>query len=221
MTKNEILLIKKALLHVEMKEVKCMESFPQIDLPHSKQYIENMASITCRTKTVKNKKSSFKKKLLVAVIAALLALLTACALAKPISDLIVEVHEKYIRFSTSKEGHTTITEVYMPTYIPEGYEITSESITEKYVTVYVSNGSYTILYEQTPFNNKWGIRFDTEDVGYDIMYVENLSVYYTVKYNDCMLLWESNDYFFKLRCPDTLSLEEIEKIISGIDKQPE
>ena len=57
MTKNETALIKKALFAVAMQEVKLMDSLPEVDLPRSQRYVENMASIKCQAKAAKRKKS--------------------------------------------------------------------------------------------------------------------------------------------------------------------
>ena len=40
MTSNEISLIKQALLIVELREVRLMDSFPTIDADHSQEYLE-------------------------------------------------------------------------------------------------------------------------------------------------------------------------------------
>ena len=77
MTKNEIELVKKALFNIEMTEVKCMDSFPQIDLPHSQQYIEKMNSLTCASTTLRGRQVFSKKKILICIIVAILTFVTA------------------------------------------------------------------------------------------------------------------------------------------------
>ena len=55
MTKNETALIKKALVAVEMQEVKLMDTFPEVDLPHSEQYLSSIVTIPCQVRIIKEK----------------------------------------------------------------------------------------------------------------------------------------------------------------------
>lgn len=218
MNKNETALIKKALLHIETNEVSLMESFPKIDLPHSRQYTEYMEGLVFSNSAVKDKRGFSKKKLLACIIAAILALVTACTFREPILDFFEKAYESFTKLSTNEDAGKEITAVYMPDYIPDGYEIISESKNKIGVSVIWSNGNERITYNQSPLNNE-NILIDTGSNDYVCLYIEKQPVYYIYQNNTYFFIWENGDYTFKLKCSDTIIMEEIEKIISSIHKE--
>jgi len=48
-------------------------------------------------------------------------------------------------------------------------------------------------------------------------YIGELPVYYIYENNVYFFIWENEHYSFKLRCPDTLTFEEMIKIIESIE----
>jgi len=68
MTKNERSLICEALLRVEMRDVRLMDKFPDVDIAHSKEYTDNMQSLF--TTKAKKQRRLTKKQLIAAIIAA-------------------------------------------------------------------------------------------------------------------------------------------------------
>ena len=220
MTKNETALIKKALFAVAMQEVKLMDSFPEVDLPHSEEYLSSIVTIPCQVRIIKDKKHSLKKKLLIGLVAALLAVLTACALSKPIVDFVERVHNGFTELISGENDVKKIESFYMPTYLPEGYKIASESYHESSFSVVWENEENKIIFYQRILSNS-SIIIDTEDATYDSLYIDEQKVYYALKNHQYSFFWENDVYSFQLQCSDTIPREEIEKIISNIQEQPE
>lgn len=219
MTKNKLELIKKALFTVEMQEVKFMDSLPEVDLPRSQRYVENMASIKCQAKAV-NRKKTLTKRIIIAIVAAVLILLTACAMSKPIMDFFVTVYNDHTRFYSNDGDVKTIETVYMPTYLPEGYEITYnlyEAIIV-HVTWRDANGKKIVYKQSTTVNNILDI--DTENSEYTVWYIEEVPVYCVFKKSYYLFFWKNDGYLFEFQCHDSIPREEIEKIISNIQEQP-
>ena len=219
MTKNETALIKKALFAVAMQEVKLMDSFPEVDLPHSEEYLSSIVTISCQVRIIKDKKHSLKKKLLIGLVAALLVILTACAFSKPIINFVEKTYTKFTEFFAADSENSKIEAIYMPEYIPEGYKIATISKGETTYDVTWSNGEHKIIYFQRPLNNE-SIVVDTENAEHGTYYIGEQSVYYTYKNNVYLYVWENDVYSFQLRCSDTIPREEVEKIILSIQEQP-
>lgn len=220
MTKNEIELIKKALFNVEMNEVKCMDSFPQIDLPHSPQYIEKMNNLTRASTTLNGRQVFSKKKILICIIAAILIFVTACTFREPILDFFEEIYESFTKLSTNEDADKKIDDVYMPSYVPAEYEIVSQNSNQLGLNVIWSDGENKIVYNQSPLNNENAL-LDTENNNYISLYIGEQPVYYILKNNTYFFIWENNHYSFKLKCSGAIQMEEIEKIISSIYKKGE
>lgn len=220
MTKNETALIKKALFAVAMQEVKLMDSFPEVDLPHSEEYLSSIVTIPCQVRIIKDKKQSLKKKLLIGLVAALLAVLTACALSKPIIGFVERVHNGFTELISGENDVKKIESFYMPTYLPEGYKIASESYHESSFNVVWENEENKIIFYQRILSNS-SIIIDTEDATYDSLYIDEQKVYYALKNHQYSFFWENDVYSFQLQCSDTIPREEIEKIILSIQEQPE
>lgn len=217
MTNNEIVLIKKALLNVEMREVKFMDSFPQVDLPHSQQYIENMNNLTHTPTRVLPKKVFSKNKFIICIIAALLMFVTACKFKEPILDFFEETYENFTKLSTKEDVDEEIGSVYTPGYIPSGYEVVSQSSNKIGLSIIWSNGTHKIVYNQSPLNNQ-NTFIDTENNNYISLYIGEQPVYYILKNGTYFFIWENDHYSFKLKCSDIISISEVKKIILSIQK---
>lgn len=220
MTKNDISLIKKALFAVEMQEVKLMDSFPEVDLQPSEQYLKNIEAIKCRARIINSKKLSLKKKILIGLAAALLVILTACACSKPIINFAKKIYEGFVSLTTNQDVDKAIENIYMPEYTPEGYKIATISKGETTLDIVWKNGEDKIIYRQGPLTNE-EVRMDTENAEHGSYYIGEQLVYYTYKYNTYLFVWENDHYSFWLKCNDTIPREEIERIISSIREQPE
>ena len=219
MRKNELSLIKQALWYIETEEVKLMDSFPEVAPPHSEEYLKNIEGIKCQARITKDKKNSLKKKILIGIVAALLALLTACSLTKPLTNLVVKIYDKYI--SIYAESPTVeMTEIYMPTYLPEGYEITSNVRYANIVEIRIDNGEFTILFKQNLLSGNTSVRLDTENAETFELNVDGYTIYGANKFGHNNVMWENGEYVFTIRFPENIPLEDVEKFISGLEAQP-
>ena len=219
MRKNELSLIKQALWYIETEEVKLMDSFPQVDPPHSEEYLKNIEGIKCQARITKNKKNSLKKKILIGIVAALLALLTACSLTKPLINLVVKIYDKYIVIY-AESPTVEMAEVYMPTYLPEGYEITSNIRAGNIVEIRIDNGEFTILFKQNLLSGNTSVRLDTENAETFELNVDGYTIYGANKFGYNNFMWENGEYVFTIRFPENIPLEDVEKFISGLEEQP-
>ena len=214
MTKNEASLIRKALLCYEMREIKYLDSLPSVDVQHSREYLDSMARLS-ELEIKRSKKARIYKRLLVACIVALTLLLaSACVFIKPVSDFFVEIFESFTTFSTENTDKE-ITQIYLPHHIPEGYTKDTETNTDLFVSITYVGSDGKILFNQTPLNNEH-LSVDTEDSGYIEHTFGNQTVYYINQNGIYLFVWENGEYSFKLKCPEALTMEDIEKIILSV-----
>ncbi len=143
---------------------------------------------------------------------------TACAFREPILDFFEEIYESFTKLSTKEDSDEEIDAIYMPDYIPLGYEILSQNDNQLGLSVIWSNGENKIVYNQSPLNNENAL-LDTETNDYIAIFIEEQPVYYILKNNTYFFIWENDHYSFKLKCTDSLPMAEIELIISSIHKQ--
>lgn len=214
MTKNEALLIRKALLCYEMREIKYLDSLPDVEVQHSREYLDSMARLS-ELEIKRSKKARIYKRLLVACIVALTLLLaSACVFIKTVSDFFVEIFESFTTFSTENTD-TEITKTYLPHYIPEGYAKGTQTATDLFISTTYVGSDGKILFNQTPLNNEH-LSVDTEDSGYTEHTFGNQTVYYINQNGIYLFVWENGEYSFKLKCPEALTMEDIEKIILSV-----
>ena len=80
-----------------------------------------------------------------------------------------------------------------------------------------SNGEHTItIYQKTLHSGD--IKLDNEGSDYQMFLLNETTVYYWHKYNTNFVMWVQDDYSFSLSCHDSVSLDEIKKIISSLEE---
>ena len=217
MTEKQIDLIKKALFNIEMREVRYLDSFPDVDFVHTEKYIQNINKLLSG-KAPKPSTAFFRKPLLAVIIAIVLLFATACTFKKTIVNFFEEIYETFTNLKTNEDYDKTITTVYTLSYLPDGYELKNETINKTFVSTLWSDGENKILLYQKPLNNGC-FTIDTENNDHGYIYTEDLSVFYVRNNNTYLFTWE-NDYFaFQLKCNDSISLDEAKKIIENISKK--
>ena len=141
MTSNEISLIKQALLIVELREVRLMDSFPTIDADHSQEYLENINKLTAMKKHKSTHITFSSRKLIACIIAAALLLLaTACAFYQPILNYFQEIYSTFTKFSTDEDEYLNKTYyLKLMRILPESFDEESELLIGEVVNVSVDD----------------------------------------------------------------------------------
>ena len=114
---------------------------------------------------------------------------------------------------------------YVPSYIPDGYSKSFETINIATVAIgWCNSDNWEIYYNQAPmpddFKNstRGGINAEgatTQSIGingYEVIRIEDAEV---VSY-----VWTNNEYMFTLMCEKAISEEEIEKIFNSVQADP-
>ncbi len=206
--------IKEALLAVERRELALLSAIPTVEHERSSGYEARIKWISGAKKRV----ATHRRKIVAAIVVAAVLMLsiTACAFKEPITKFFVEVFENATSFSTGGKGATRIEEVYSPHYLPYGYVETSRRISYINVRFSWSNGAEEISFMQMPSASGEIDLSSSADEPCMTATINGETAYYIHKKNKYSLLWKDNRYFFVLDFPDTVSREDVEKIISSI-----
>lgn len=163
-----------------------------------------------------------KRRILISILAAVLAILTSCTIyvnRDKIAAFVEEFYHTYVAVShgdINEDVPTEILTAYQPAYIPEGYVLTDFHSNSARVRMQWTkdNGEKIIFTQAVMLGNLSG--WDNERVEPKILTVNDTVVYYG-EYNDnkaMVYMWNDGDYSYKLMVLEDLPIEEIQKIIT-------
>ena len=172
------------------------------------------------TKNKKTQKRVSGKRLVAVIIAAILIIASAVT--------AFAYKEKLLRFFERKEAtHTSlispgtndaneeIKEVWLPTYIPEDFQLKSTEFYVLLIETTWTNGEKEIRLNQTPIKNT-DYSLNTETSNYLEITFGTQPIYYTINHGNFGAIWHTDDYVYRFDAPYDLGLEEIERIITSI-----
>lgn len=167
------------------------------------------------------KRTSFKRAVAVALIAAAL-LLAGCAAVvykDRIGDFFVEIFDTHIKGSFAEESENNneiIEEYYSLSYVPEGYELVDEIMNPGLVRYkWVNSEGNTIVFEQLP-KTETQFTLDAEEGNSYIITKEGEDIYCRIIDKTIYYIWTDGEYSLTIKADENLSTAELEKIIDGI-----
>lgn len=161
-----------------------------------------------------------KRRILIVILAAVLVILTSCTIyvnREKIAAFVEELYHTYIDVSyraIDENAPTEILEVYLPAYIPEGYELTeSHSNSARVRTQWENEDGERISLVQTILTGDL-LGWDVEK-GEPQSRVVNETTLYCSEYNNATIyMWNDGDYSYRLTVTEDFLLEEIEELIT-------
>ncbi len=221
MTNSQIEVLKIALLNVEREELRLLDSLPDENYEFSDEHKARMKRMVYK---YDHSNKTMPKKLSIILVAAILAItliMSISAIRIPVVNFFVEIYESFISIfidsdNTNETNNTH--EIYMPQYIPKHYK-QSRCFSNNYnvITTWINeydNNKITI--NQNILNVSQSF-IDFENSDYSELVINEQKFYYMVKNGNVTYLWHYDQYIFTLTCPETLGLEEIEKIICSME----
>lgn len=179
---------------------------------------------TLRVLRIREHRKKRNTRILAFIIAAAIMALAGCAwiYRERIADFWVTTFDKYSKLEpcvAEEEYPQTIETVYIPTYLPEGYELVYKEIDElKAHFVWKSSDSY-LVFTQTVIPKNTNV-LDSETGKYDVKEYSGLVVFHSFCQNEQIFTW-LNEYKFRLGFTNEISDEEVKKIIENISKNEE
>ena len=188
----------------------------------SRAHARRMSSIIGnKVKYVPDKHTRIKRAVAVALIAAAL-LLAGCAAVvykEQIGNFFVEIHDTYIKGDFNKdenENNQIIEEYYTLSYVPEGYELVEEySDVLLAQSVWRNDNEKSIIFEQSPINS---VKYTIDgEYGFTDTYIfGEKTIYCRIIDNTYNYIWNDEKYAFSLFTHESITAEELNKIIEGI-----
>lgn len=217
MTINQAKILKNALYDVQQMELDYIDMLPKYDIDDSEKIKAGIVEIS---KSFSKRKKRISGKFIVILAAAIISvlLIVSASASETVREIIVNIYETYIQVNIKpnddKENLEKPIKEYEASYIPEGYIKTSVKKYPALIETNWDNGEYGITLSQSkPRNGGFGLDNETE---YHTTIINGKTVYYMHKYNTYFAIWSDGEYIFDVSCYDSVSLEELKKIIESI-----
>ena len=217
--------VRSAFREVAMRELSEIPPKEEIDHSFSEQFYEKMAALIAEEKRGSWRLLTRQRRraLVAAAILVLSMLLVACTptLRNAVSDFIVSVYERFVRYEPNAELRAEIETVYGLNPVPEGYEMVSQEMVSPYYnkTTYKNyERNVEIVFRQrtgedyiNSFDAENTECFNTKNNGIEIaVYKSEVS---------CSALWIQDGYWMAIRCSEVLSVQEIEQLVQRVVPQ--
>lgn len=157
-----------------------------------------------------------KMKKLIAILVAAALLLTSCGIIFR-NEIREAFEEFFVKLTCSGEGtaSNTIEEVYELTYLPAGYKLEKENISDLSVVYrFVDKNNNYIKFEQRVLDDS-EFTVDSESGYSQMKEIERYNVYYRFTDIYHLYIWHNDKYSFKINSTTPLSNEQIVLIIEG------
>ena len=216
MDKSNLELFKQALNEAVSNKFDKMADECNEEIVYSERHKLAMRTIIYGKADTKRVWSPKMKRIIAILIAAAL-LLTSCGII--FRNEIREIF-KDLFVSLTYEGddmsEDTIKEVYVLSYVPEGYTLEKETKTSMCIQYkYLSQNNDVILFEQrTKVGSDYYI--DSESGYSKIEEIEEYEVYYRFTNKSHLYVWNNEKYLINIKSSAQLSNEEIVLLLDGI-----
>lgn len=221
MNKNLKEMLKIALLSVEEREHKAMNTVPLDRAPISSALDEKIISLSRKrqgffyqaTKTMP-RRAGFVMAIIVITFALMMSI---SAIRNPIIKFVVSIYEECVRIEIDDGKIGTHEKIYVAEQIPDGYILLSQSISSSIIsTVYLSNdGGLIVLDQHTNHNANISYDNEGEKETYFINGIEVTCVTKSEK-NVSMFIWFLEDCYFALYWQNDLSTDKAISLIESL-----
>lgn len=168
-----------------------------------------------------NNASSFKKTLVAIILAAtlLLAGCVAYVYREEIREFFVETYDAFVKLTFDKkqnDQNEIIEEVYFPSYMLDGFELSNEVSTPIMVLYeFVNDSDELISFEQLVVEGS-NFLLDNEKGDTTIIEVDDYKVYHRYTDKQHHYIWNDGKYAMTLNSSFSISNEELKNIIYGM-----
>lgn len=234
-------LLKECLLDSIMAEIHQIEELNYSHITASENFNKKIKNII----TAKSKKSLSPKKVVVILVAAILASLSimfsvSAQLRQRAVDFFVEIYDTFAELviidkndevtntentdsskTDSSEPQqssypTSIETVYLPSYINSNNFFELDMVVNTFMTMGVwSNGEAIIDLTQSVVDSTTSL--DIENANHEVDYIGDKKVYFTLKNGIYTVSWLEYGYLFVMTCDEHLGWDEVEKIVSSLE----
>lgn len=184
------------------------------DITYSRRHIKNMTRIV----NGKTPRKPLSPKMIAILVAAAI-LLASCAIIyrNEIRGFITDVREFFVKvtFDEGDNVSQTIEEIYELRYVPEGYELVSQTGYWIIETIYTDSDGNKIKFIQQPLDNS-SFAVDSENDYDKFTNIGGYEIYYRYTNGTYYYIWNDGKYALKLNLTEELPWQELELIINRI-----
>ncbi len=216
-------ILKKCLLESTLNEIREIEAIDYSHIKADESFKDKILNTIngAERESAKARSKRITISLIAAIIICFSIMLSVSAkIRTAVVDFFVEIYDSFAVFFIENEecedASSVIDTVYEPAYFSEnGYEQLNKTQNDfRIFTVWSKDGIIVDLSQHIIDKND--IILDAEDMSYEVTYIGDKVVYYTIKNDIYFVKWLEYGYSFNLSCDASLGWEEIEKIISSL-----
>lgn len=197
----------------------CADESAEYSLSHYGKMKKIIGTRPTPCASIRRKRSRIAAVLVAATMLIALVGCTAAVYKQQIGDFFTVIFDEHIKGSFTEkntENNGNINDVYALTYVPNGYVLVDEIISDTLVRYIMEsqNGDQIILI-QAPLNS--GHYFmDDDSSSYTVIETDEYTVYSRTINNTYVCIWSNAEYEFALYFDIEISEEEIVKIIGEL-----
>lgn len=223
MTINQAKILRSALYDAQLMELRYIESLPAENIVNSERVDNFVRELADGFK--EKKKTGLGKRFILILVAAIISILLIVSISA--SDAIrnffvniyeISIYEDHILITSNedynKENLEEPMQEFVTSYVPKGYIKTISKNHPALIDTYWNNGEHGITLSQTKLQN--AVLYLDNEAEYHTLVSNGKTIYYMHKHNSYFAIWSDSEYIFSITCHDSVSLEELEKIISSI-----
>ena len=162
---------------------------------------------------------ALKHRIAIIVIAAIIIAFSSCAIylfKEEIGGFFVTHFNDHANLEYGTNEYTSIDTYYELTYIPDGFTKTESDITDLHSNITYTDETSEIFFSQSLLGTGF-INIDTENTEeYGEIDIGDVTAIYTKKRGIWKVIWRNHSCSFGLTCYDSMSFEEVKKIVLGI-----
>lgn len=161
-----------------------------------------------------------KTRKIVAILVAAALLLVSCAIIyrNEIRDFIEEIYESFaiVTYSDEENEEMIIKEVYVLTYLPEGYTLDKTEIASVVSrSAFLNSDGDTILFDQYILDSS-NFYVDIENGYQRVVGIDNYDIYYKKTKDRICYIWNDGKYAMRLTSLTEILSEDLILIVDGI-----
>lgn len=214
--------LKVAVIAADRLFVDTLPSDDEIDHEFSKHFTRHMNKLIHTYSSGKaNIKSHIGGKRLIAILAAVIMAfsmaLSVSAVRETIYKFVSQVYQKYTQIffsqtSSSSQTESLIFEAYIPSYIPDGFQLVHQEKNDMIMLEYVKGKDF-ISYDQEPLENV-SARINTEGVKIENTKLNGMPAQYYSNKGIQNLIWYDSHYMYTVS--STLDRKTVFRIAESV-----
>lgn len=213
-------MLKKALTESVLSKIQKIEESHLPDIETDNSFDENI--IRLLKDNQKSRRISMSNQIKIGIIVAILICIilvisVSAAIIGSRASNSTTVFDDHVQIKMQhKDSSNDEMKIYMPTYIPEGYELKAKFKDKNYSTITWFNGYNKIQLSQRIIKNGY-VDITTDKPGFEVIETGDLTLYYSDYLNfERSVIWIIDDIVFEITSDTSVSRSDILKMVETV-----